>query len=195
MNFLAHLHLSGSDHDIMIGNFIGDFVRGRNLKEQFGEGIARGIELHRAIDEFTDTHAIVQQSKNRLHPKYRHYAGVIVDMFYDHYLAKNWSTYHDQPLEQYAQEFYALTKYYNHILPERAKRLLIYMTQGNWLVNYGKTEGIHRALSGMASRTPFESKMEEAVGDLVEHNEEFQEEFRKFFPELHSFSVNWLKDL
>ncbi|MCB0487845.1 MAG: DUF479 domain-containing protein [Cyclobacteriaceae bacterium] len=194
MNFLAHLHLSGSDHDIMMGNFIGDFVRGRNLKEQFEEGIAKGIELHRAIDEFTDTHAIVQQSKNRLRPKYRHYAGVIVDMFYDYYLAKNWSDYSDQPLEEYAQKFYSLTKNYNHILPERAKRLLVYMAQGNWLVNYGKTEGIHRALSGMASRTPFESKMEEAVNDLVEHDKEFEEEFRKFFPELRAFSANWLKE-
>ncbi|MGE0587404.1 MAG: ACP phosphodiesterase [Cyclobacteriaceae bacterium] len=194
MNFLAHLHLSGSDHDIMIGNFIGDFVRGRNLKEQFGDGIARGIELHRAIDEFTDTHLIVQQSKNRLRPKYRHYAGVIVDMFYDYYLAKNWSDYHDQPLNDYAQEFYALTKKYNLILPERAKRLLIYMEQGNWLVNYGKTEGIHRALSGMASRTPFWSKMEEAVNDLVEYDKLFEIEFRKFFPELQTFSANWLKE-
>src|SRR5436190_842749 len=87
MNFLAHLYLSGDDADVMTGNFIGDFVRGRNLAEQFGEKIARGIELHRAIDAFTDHHSVVKQSKTRLRPKYGHYSGVIVDIFYDHFLA------------------------------------------------------------------------------------------------------------
>ena len=90
MNFLAHIYLSGDDPNIQLGNFIGDFVKGRNLVEQFGHEIAKGIELHRAIDEFTDKHPIVKLSKVRLREKYRHYAPVIVDIFYDHYLAKNW---------------------------------------------------------------------------------------------------------
>lgn len=83
MNFLAHLYLSGDDSEIMVGNFIGDFVKGRNLNERFEERIVKGIELHRSIDAFTDSHPVVTLSKNRLRDKYRHYSPVIVDMFYD----------------------------------------------------------------------------------------------------------------
>src|SRR5450432_1821563 len=90
MNFLAHLYLSGDNPQVMIGNFIGDFVKGKNLTERFDTDVAKGIALHREIDWFTDTHIVVKQSKDRLRPKYRHYAGVIVDIFYDHFLAKNW---------------------------------------------------------------------------------------------------------
>src|SRR5690349_12341831 len=99
MNFLAHIFLSGDDPEIMVGNFIGDFVKGRNLDDRFSSGIVKGIELHRAIDEYTDSHPVVAQSKNRLRPKYRHYAPVIVDVFYDHFLAKNWKNYHPTSLE------------------------------------------------------------------------------------------------
>ena len=192
MNFLAHIHLSGDHPKIMIGNFIGDFVKGRNLTDRFETEIAKGIELHRLIDEFTDTHPVVQLSKDRLRPKYRHYAGVIVDMFYDHYLAKNWEVHHHQNLHDYAESFYALTAEHELILPLRVQKMLPYMISGNWLVNYGKTEGLHRALSGMARRTPFESKMEQAVADLVQDYKSYQEEFNLFFPELKQFANQWI---
>ena len=96
MNFLAHIYLSGTNPKTMVGNFIGDFVKGRNVLEQFEADIAKGIELHRSIDEFTDHHPVVQISKMRLRPKYRHYAAVIVDIFYDHLLSRFWSNYHDR---------------------------------------------------------------------------------------------------
>src|SRR3954453_2663939 len=108
MNFLAHLYLSGNDPEIMVGNFLGDFVRGRNLLERYKKNIATGIELHRTIDEFTDTHPIVAQSKNRLREKYRHYAAVIVDIFYDHFLAKNWSEYSSELLPDFADRAYQI---------------------------------------------------------------------------------------
>ncbi len=104
MNFLAHLFLSGNNAEIMVGNFIGDFVRGKNFHEQYSPSIALGIELHREIDEFTDNHSVVLESKKRLRPKYRHYSPVIIDMFYDHVLAKNWSAHSTTPLDQYAQD-------------------------------------------------------------------------------------------
>ena len=100
MNFLAHLYLSGNDPLVRLGNFIGDFVKGRDLADRYEPAIVKGIELHRAIDEFTDQHAIVKQSKMRLRPKYRHYAPVIVDIFYDHFLAAGWDNHSEQLLPE-----------------------------------------------------------------------------------------------
>jgi len=184
MNFLAHLYLSGNDAEIMVGNFLGDFVRGRNLLERYGKNIATGIELHRTIDEFTDTHPIVAQSKNRLREKYRHYAAVIVDIFYDHFLAKNWSEYSSELLSDFADKSYQVLQQYLDIFPKDAQYMLPYMINGNWLVNYAKPEGIQRALSGMARRTKFNSRMDESVDDMVLYYEEFSNEFKIFFPQL-----------
>lgn len=191
MNFLAHLHLSGDDEALMVGNFIGDFVRGRDLKAQFGEGIARGVDLHRAIDAFTDRHPVVKQSKARLWPTYRHYSSVIVDIFYDHFLAAGWSTYSGESLEDYSQRAYRLMLRHEPILPDSVKHLLTYMTRGNWLLNYAQVEGIHRALTGMSRRASFESKMEQAIHDLRTDYAGFEGEFKLFFPELQQFAKEW----
>jgi acyl carrier protein phosphodiesterase len=188
MNFLAHLYLSGDDPNLMVGNFIGDFVKGKIALAEFHPEIIKGIELHRAIDEFTDSHEVVTASKNRLRPKYRHYSGVIVDVFYDHFLAKNWNTYHPELLPDFADKAYGVIQSYDAILPKEVKFMMPYMIKGNWLVNYSSTEGIHRALSGMARRTPYESKMEQSVEDLRENYDDFKNEFEKFFPELNSFA-------
>ncbi len=193
MNFLAHVHLSGNDHQMMIGNFIGDFVKGRDLVDQFDIQIAKGIELHRAIDDYTDSHDVVQTSKNRLRPKYRHYSGVIVDMFYDHFLAKNWNNYHDVPLEIFADQFYSILNKNVDILPPEVTRMMPYLIQGNWFLNYSKTEGLNRALTGMSRRTSFESKMDQAVADLVKHYPLFEKEFEDFFPQLMKFSKSWIE--
>lgn len=195
MNFLAHLYLSGADEEIMVGNFIGDFVRGRTIYEQFPYKIALGIELHREIDEFTDNHPVVLESKIRLRPKYRHYAPVIVDMFYDHYLATNWSNYYPpQPLADYAQQSYQILKKFEELLPAQVKYLLPYMMEGNWLLNYSKPEGIHRALSGMAKRTPYDSKMDEAIEELNLHYKDFENEFLNFFPDLMRMSTGFIEN-
>lgn len=194
MNFLAHLHLSGDDEAMMVGNFIGDFVKGRNLKEQFGEGIARGIELHRAIDEFTDRHPVVKQSKARLWPTYRHYSSVIVDIFYDHYLAAGWSAYSNEPLDRYAQRAYQLLLRHDPVLPEQVRYMLGHMTRNNWLVGYSYVEGIRRALTGMSRRATFESKMEQAVEDLRKNYTDFANDFKTFFPELTTFAAEWRRD-
>lgn len=193
MNFLAHISLSGNNPKVMVGNFIGDFVKGRNLLEQFEPEIARGIALHRAIDEFTDNHAIVSVSKNRLRPTYRHYSAVIVDMFYDHLLAKNWEQYYTDFLPDFAERAYRTLEKFHQILPEGVKFMLPYMTKGNWLVNYARLEGIERALSGMARRSKHESKMELAVEDLKKNYDDFTHEFSTFYPELQAFSERWLK--
>lgn len=194
MNFLAHLYLSGDDPHTLVGNFIGDFVKGRNLSSQFEPRIVKGIELHRAIDEFTDKHPVVSQSKLRLRTKYRHYAPVIVDVFYDHFLARNWSDYNSSmDLSEYAQRAYLTLKQFDDILPERVKQMLPYMINGNWLLNYAQIEGIQRALTGMSRRTPFDSKMDESVNDLRQYYNEFKAEFELFFPELIRFCEDFRK--
>jgi len=193
VNFLAHLFLSGDDPEIMVGNFIGDFVRGKNIYHQFKHKIALGIEFHREIDEFTDSHEVVRESKVRLRPKYRHYSPVIVDMFYDHFLGKNWRVYHKQPLDIYALEAYAILNEFSDQLPERVQGLLPHIVKGNWLFNYSRIEGIHGALSGMSHRTPYESKMNEASLDLQKYYSEFEDEFSRFFPDLQAMSAEFLK--
>jgi acyl carrier protein phosphodiesterase len=194
MNFLAHLYLSGDNPKIRVGNFIGDFVKGKNLADRFNSDIAKGISLHREIDWFTDTHLVVKQSKDRLRPKYRHYSGVIVDIFYDHFLAKNFNKYSTILLPDFAEMCYETIQQHDAILPEEVKHMLPYMVNGNWLVNYSKLEGIQKALSGMARRTRFESKMEESVTDLRQSYEDFKKEFQIFFPDLISNTEMWLKN-
>ncbi|NBW37446.1 MAG: DUF479 domain-containing protein [Cytophagia bacterium] len=184
MNFLAHLYLSGNDPDVATGNFIGDFVKGRQHYQHMPEKVIAGIELHRIIDAFTDSHPVVSDSKKRLWPKYRHYSGVIVDIYYDHFLARNWNDYHQELLPDYADKCYQILQSRTYDLPESVRFLLPHIIRGNWLVNYAKVEGIQRALSGMARRTTFVSKMEESVKDLEEFYEDFKGEFQVFFPEL-----------
>ncbi len=191
MNFLAHLHLSGNDPNILVGNFIGDFVKGKQV-ESYEPGIAKGIFLHRAIDYFTDKHQIVAKSKGRLRDKYRHYSGVIIDIFYDHFLASNWGQYHSKPLDKFAEEAYDLVLSYEEILPEKALYILPYMMKNNWLVSYARIEGISTVLYGMSKRTKFHSRMEEATKELEEYYELFQKEFEEFYPELVNHSATFL---
>jgi acyl carrier protein phosphodiesterase len=193
MNFLAHLYLSGNDPEIMVGNFLGDFVRGRNLLERYKKNIAMGIELHRTIDEFTDTHPVVAQSKDRLRGKYRHYSAVIVDIFYDHFLAKNWHEYTSELLPDFADHAYKVLQQHLEIFPQDAQYMLPYMVNGNWLVNYAKQEGIQRALSGMARRTKFNSRMDESVQEMVLYYEEFYGEFKIFFPQLKKITDEFIR--
>jgi acyl carrier protein phosphodiesterase len=191
MNFLAHAYLSGEDEKLMAGNFFADFVKGRQALKLVDPAIARGIALHRQIDAFTDTHRVVAESKKRLKPKYRHYSAVIVDVFYDHFLARNWLQYHQQPLDEYVKLVYKTINRNLALAPGDFPYMFQYMEKGNWLLNYGKVEGIGRSLSGMAQRTMYESKMDEAVQDLVTYYEAFNSEFKEFFPELITFCLNW----
>jgi acyl carrier protein phosphodiesterase len=193
MNFLAHLYLSGEDSEIIAGNFMGDFVKGREQIKAFKPGIAKGIMLHRAIDMFTDSHPMVARSKARLRNKYRHYSGVIVDVFYDHFLAKNWDKFHAVPLNEYSQYAYRIIRSYKPILPDEAKHMLPYMIQYDWLYNYRTIEGINRALSGMSRRTSFESHMQHAAMDLEKYYDEFAEEFQLFFPKINAHCQQWME--
>lgn len=194
MNFLAHAYCSGDNPQILVGNFIGDFVKGRQAIESFEKDIALGINLHRFIDGFTDTHPIVHESKKRLRGKYRHYANVIVDVFYDHFLASEWDRFHNKPLKDYSMWVYQTVQSFDAILPSGVQYMLPYMVSGNWLFNYSKTEGIARALSGMSQRTTYDSKMDEAIEDLTANYDLFKSEFDSFFPLLADQCRKWIID-
>jgi acyl carrier protein phosphodiesterase len=191
LNYLAHLYLSGPDPEIMTGNFIGDHVKGKNYKG-FSAGMIKGVELHRAIDTFTDNHFIVSKSKQRLRPAFHKYAPVIVDVFYDHLLASQWSSYSQQSLDDYTQTAYLEILKRHALLPARAQYMLKYMVPQNWLLNYAQLNGIHKALSGMASRTTFDSGMEKATQWLEKDHDLYKKEFEMFFPELMQHAREFL---
>ena len=188
MNFLAHLYLSKDNTNILIGNFISDAIKGSNYKK-YPHEIKAGILLHREIDTFTDAHPIVKKSMRRLNKRYRHYNGVIIDILYDHFLAKNWSNYSEIPLELYAENVYSFLSKNIATFPEEHQNLLPYMIQYNWLVNYASLEGIERVLQGMNKRTKGISKMDLAIEDLKIHYSEFEEDFTAFFQELVEFTT------
>lgn len=183
MNFLAHFYLSGEIPSIIVGNFIGDFVKGKQI-EEYEEMVAKGILLHREIDYYTDTHEIVLLSKQKLRKRYRHYAGVVADIFYDHFLAVNWKSYSSRSLGDFAESSYQTVLQKQLILPDAANFMLPYMIHNNWLVNYATIEGVSRACKGIARRTKFKSNMEYAAEDLKKHYDAFQTEFNAFFPEI-----------
>ena len=187
MNFLAHIYLSFGDDEITIGNFIADSIRG-NKFEHLPERIQKGIKLHRHIDTYTDAHPTFRESTKRLHKNYGHYSGIIVDIFYDHFLAKNWDSYSDIPLEIFVDNFYDLLEDNYTILPVAIKRMMPYMVADNWIFNYSNMEGIAKVLAGMNRRTKNKSKMNFAILDLEEHYNEFEKEFSSFFEELTMFS-------
>ena len=192
MNFLAHIYLSGDDKAITIGNFIADGIRGNDYKK-FPKDIQTGIILHRHIDTFTDTHKIVRQSTKRLHKNYGHYSGVIVDILYDHFLAKNWKTYSNVPLAKYVDDFYDLLEDNFDILPTRVQKMMPYMIANNWLLSYASVDGIAKVLEGMNRRTQNRSKMNLAVNELEEFYDAFETEFTLFFAELIEYSKQELK--
>lgn len=187
MNFLAHLYLSKDNTNIMIGNFIADSIRGNQFTHLHPE-IQQGIRLHREIDTYTDAHEIVRKSKRRLHSRYGLYAGVVIDIFYDHYLAKNWHNYSAIPLDLYVDQVYELLQSNFDILPEKTQHMLPFMIEYNWLFNYQYQEGIERVMNGMNRRTKNRAQMHLAIEDLRTLDAEFQEDFSQFFKELCTFS-------
>jgi acyl carrier protein phosphodiesterase len=194
MNFLAHIYLSGSSDLIKIGNFIADGVRG-NQYLTFDSQIQKGIVLHRAIDTFTDAHPLFRKCTKRLHSHYHHYSGVIVDVFFDHFLAKNWNLHSKESLEDFVQNFYiSLTTYEMH-LTEKAKMMQPYMIEQNWLLNYRSIDGIEKILTQMDRRTKNVSMMRNSVAELNLYYSEFEQDFTHFFAELKEYSSKKLLTL
>src|SRR5690606_39132552 len=194
MNFLAHIYLSGNDDFIKIGNFMADGIRGKDY-ENYPPKIKTGILLHRFIDSYTDSHPVFRQSIKRLHEKYSHYSGVIVDMFYDYFLCKILSNYSDENLSDFVQHFYTSLRENYDVLTDKTKHLLPYMEKGNWLYNYQFLDELEIILSQMDYRTKNKSKMRFSINELKEYYSEFESEFMLFFEDLRTESKKKLREL
>ena len=194
MNFLAHIYLSGNNDLLKIGNFMADSIRGHHYLD-YPDDIRKGILLHRYIDTFTDAHPIYRKSKHRLHEKYGHYSGVIMDIVYDHFLAKNWSKYSNEKLEDYADNFYKLLQDNYGLLTEKIQKMMPYMIARNWLVSYESLDGLEMILFQMDYRTKHRVHMQEAIVEVKQFYTEFEEEFTLYFEELQQHCKEKLIEL
>tara|TARA_R110000868_G_scaffold17200_1_gene75858 strand:+ start:2146 stop:2730 length:585 start_codon:yes stop_codon:yes gene_type:complete len=188
MNFLAHIYLSGDSDLLKIGNFMADGIRG-NQFDSYPDEVQKGIILHRAIDTFTDAHPIFRESTKKLHSRYHHYAGVIVDVFYDHFLAKNWSSYSNENLAEFIERFYQSLRDNTTILSPRTAGFMAVMFRENWLLSYQTVEGITSILTQMDRRTKNQSKMRFATEELSAFYDEFEKEFTLFFEDLRTHVI------
>jgi acyl carrier protein phosphodiesterase len=186
LNYLAHSYLSYQNPDLIIGNFIADSIQG-NRFEGLTEGIIKGISLHRKIDTYTDSHPVFLTSKHRFSKVFDKYSGVIMDIIYDHYLAKNFNQYSHLSLQEYANGIYDLLKNNYDVLPEHAKRFYGYMTERNILYNYSSIKGIETVLTHLSSRIRNRFELQLAIPILEANYKEIEEEFFIFFDDLHNY--------
>jgi acyl carrier protein phosphodiesterase len=193
MNFLAHAYLSGNNENIIVGNFIADHVKGKAINS-YADEILKGIKLHRRIDAFTDSHYIVKESTGRLKAQFGRFSGVIVDMFYDHFLARNWNEYSQLPIRKFTFGIYRVMMNHFMILPPKTRRILPFMMADDWLASYANFEGLNMALTGMSRRTNFNSGMENAVEALKKDYSLYKDEFSAFFVELRSDSSRFFAE-
>ncbi len=194
MNFLAHAYLSFGQEETLVGNFIADFVRGKEL-ENYPKKVQLGIQLHRAIDTYTDSHPLVKQVQSFLIPRFGHYSRVISDVFFDYFLAKNWKNYSDTPLEKFSLDSYRTLSSSPYELPEAFLRMFHWMQAQNWLYAYREAAGIQAALDGLTRRARFDSKMNESTQVLWEKEEEIEAIFFAFFEDLETFASTTLAAL
>lgn len=186
MNFLAHTYLSGCNEEIIVGNFMGDYVKGKNYN-QFPELVRKGILIHRDIDTYTDMHPITRRSKLRISPRYHKYAGIIIDIFYDHFLASLWDDFSSLSLQEFVNRTYDLLKRNYKVLPEAIKRWFPTFLENNWMMAYQSVEGIELVLERMAANTSLPNHAGYAVEVLSERYDSFKSDFLEFFPSIIRF--------
>jgi len=197
MNFLAHFLLSDNDEDLRLGNLLGDVVKGRVERYDHpgvSERMRTGIRLHRAIDSFSDTHAVVRRSKQRIAGRYGRLSGVIVDVYYDHVLAREWRTHGEGELAAFADDVYGTLRGNLARLTGEVHPLVHAMTRGGWLAGYADIDNIDRALRGMARRARVAAGIGTAAEELARDYDEVAEDFAEFFPELRAHCTTFLRD-
>lgn len=186
MNFLAHIYLSGDSRELLIGNFIGDYVKGKDY-EKYPPLIQEGILLHRKIDGFTDNHPITRNAKNLVRGKYGLYSGIIVDIYYDHFLSANWETYCEMPLKSYVRNRYRMLDSGFSIFPAGVKSWFPYFIKSNWLEAYTSFQGLIMVFNRMSYRTSLPNHSEYAVAQLQNNYDLMEKYFGEFFEEIRSF--------
>jgi len=191
MNFLAHVYLSGDSDELILGNFIGDYVKGKQYLK-YPAVVQRGILLHRRIDSFTDQHCIVKQSAERLRSHYGRYSGVVIDVFYDHFLSTQWNNYHDHPLPEYVRNIYSLILRKFFILPLQVRNFIPRIIASNRLLSYLQISGVEKALSLMSKYSTLPNEATFAVETLQTYYEDYHAEFDVFFDELRQYVMQYL---
>ena len=194
MNYLAHAYLSFNHEEILVGNLISDFVKGKN-KFNYPEGIQKGITLHRAIDTFTDGHEATKLAKNIFRPAYRLYSGAFVDVVYDHFLATDANEFNEETLENFSENVYDVLDNHINYLPERFARMFPYMKLQNWLFNYHTRWGTEASFGGLVKRARYIAESETAASLFEEHYKSLHEYYRIFFPDLKSFAYKMFGDI
>ena len=183
MNFLGHLYLSGDDPQVIVGNFMGDGVKGRDL-DRFPPRIREGIRLHRAIDSFTDQHPLARRGRNRLRPHAGRWSGVVLDIFFDHVLAVEWHDLHDEPFDSFVERMYGLLPLYREHMPPRIRHMLPYLIGGDWLRSFATLDGVAWALDGLSRRVTSGAPMRGSDVVLERHLEDYRSEFLGLLPDL-----------
>jgi acyl carrier protein phosphodiesterase len=183
MNYLAHIYLSGDSDEVILGNFIGDYVKG-NKYLNYPEQVSYGIRLHRSIDLFTDQHALVKECINMLKPGYGRYAGIVTDVFFDHFLAANWNFYSEYTLRQFAKHAHAVFLSNFMLLPFRVKQFLPFLIQHKRLESYAHRDSMFQVLEIMSRRTSLPANSEWAMQILHQEYNQFEALFGSFFAEL-----------
>lgn len=194
MNYLAHAYLSFGKQGILVGNMISDFVKGKK-KFEYRQEIQQGIALHRAIDTFTDTHSATKEAKEIFRPGYRLYAGAIMDIIYDHFLALDENEFTEESLRTFAQNTYSTLDLFSEHLPENFSMMFPYMKMHDWLYNYRHTVGIQKSLAGLARRARYLEESDTAYTLFLNHYAELKKLYQLFFPELKSMARNFIKQL
>jgi acyl carrier protein phosphodiesterase len=186
MNYLAHLYLSEPTPEAWLGSLVGDFMQGMELRS-FPPAVQAGILQHRRVDRFTDQHPIVRRSKQRLEQRFSRYAGIMVDVFYDHFLARDWPAYRPgQSLGEFTAQVYRALQDQAGLLPRRLCRILPRMREQDWLGSYRDVAGIDLALRGLGRRLRRANPLAEGVGELVRNHDALAADFARFFPELRA---------
>jgi acyl carrier protein phosphodiesterase len=191
VNLLAHFFLSQQSNELLFGNFIADGLP-RSRFSQYSALVVEGIEHHHFIDTYTDTHDLVKSALLAIRPSQGKYAPVVLDILFDHFLAKYWEQFSSLSLEVFAQDVYSRLAKYRNEMTERKKITFKYMVEFNWLVAYASTEGLHRALKGMHRRAAFSSQMDSALNDLLPQFVYLEGLFQSFFPSLQKESSQYL---
>lgn len=187
MNYLAHLFLSEGTPESLIGNLLGDFVKGSTVN-LYPEEIRKGIDLHRKVDSYTDSHPIVRSSKSLVCADRRRFAGVLIDVFYDHFLAKNWLEHSEIPLREFYRGVYKILQDSRDILPESLKQVIPIIIARDLLCSYQEIGGIDIALNRMSLRIKRTNNLAGGVEDLTANYQQLESDFRAFFPELINYA-------
>jgi acyl carrier protein phosphodiesterase len=190
MNFLAHFYLSFGQEPLIVGNLLGDFVRGRLDHERnaiYEDDVKKGIDLHRKIDSFTDSHPIVKACHEAMPPTFGHIKGVVSDMYFDYFLAKNFAEYSLQPLQNFTANVYQVLERNRNGIPIAAMSMVESMIKYDWLTNYQYPEGMRRSFAGMAKKYKILKGIELADEELFKNEYMYEDYFRRFFVELKAY--------